>query len=371
MLSGGSISAAGSCTVSASVTAPEGVYNNSVQVTSSNAGTGNTSMATVTVATPAGLTKTFGAVSIGPGGSTTLSFTLTNPNHTITLDGLSFSDTLPAGLVVSAPNGLSGSTCGGATILATPSTNLITVSGGALAAQASCTFSVNVTSSGAALGYLTNTTTTVTSLEALPGAMASAMLFIGDPFLVSYAANLNTGESYIDIANTGANGAPLLGPGFGGALGNICVNAYAFDAGEELISCCSCLVTPDQTVNLGALRDLTVKTLTGVVPTSITVKLLATLAGSNGSGTSCSNSAATVTTATLANGLAAYSTTLHATPTAGSFATTEYPFSGAVLSAGELASIGGRCASTLGNGSSFGVCNSCKAGALGASKNDQ
>jgi hypothetical protein len=141
---------------------------------------------------------------------------------------------------------------------------------------------------------------------------AFAQITADAPFQVRYAANLNIGESYIDITNTGANGAPLLGPGFGAASGNICVNVYAFDPGEELISCCSCLITPDQTVNLGVNRDLTVKTLTGVVPTSVTVKLLATLAGSGGAGTSCTNSAATTTTGVA--GLAAWGTTLHATP---------------------------------------------------------
>ena len=53
------------------------------------------------------------------------------------------------------------------------------------------------------------------------------------------------------------------------------------------------------------------------------------------------------------------------TPTAGSYATTERTFTGATLSAGELASITGRCAAVIGNGSGFGVCSSCKSGALG------
>jgi hypothetical protein len=127
-------------------------------------------------------------------------------------------------------------------------------------------------------------------------------------------------------------------------------------------------VTPDQTVNLGVVRDLTAKTLTGVVPTSVTVKLLVTLAGSGGAGTSCTNTAATATLAALANGGAAWGTTLHATPTAGSYATTERTFTGATLSAGELASITGRCAAVIGNGSGFGVCSSCESGALGGSK---
>jgi hypothetical protein len=40
-------------------------------------------------------------------------------------------------------------------------------------------------------------------------------------------------------------------------------------------------------------------------------------------------------------------------------------FTPSTLSAGEAASIGGRCAAILGNGSGFGICNSCRAGALG------
>ena len=207
-------------------------------------------------------------------------------------------------------------------------------------------------------------------------AFAQNPISADSPFQVRYAANLNIGESYINVTNTGANGAAILGPGFGAQSGNICVNVYAFDAGEELISCCSCLVTPDETVNLGVTRDLTVKTLTGVVPTSVTVKLLATLAGTGGSGTSCTNSAATVQLdgeggIVFATGLLAFGTTLHATPTAGVYATTETAFTPSTLSAGELASISGRCASILGNGSGFGVCNSCRAGALGGSKSGQ
>jgi hypothetical protein len=211
-------------------------------------------------------------------------------------------------------------------------------------------------------------------LSAIVSAMAA---FAQNPisadasFQTRYAANLNIGESYIDISNTGATGAPLLGPGFGTQSGNICANVYAFDAGEELISCCSCLITPDETVNLGVNRDLTVKTLTGVVPTSVTVQLIATVPASGGGGTSCTNAAASVGTATLAIGMVAWGTTLHALPTAGTYFGSETPFTPATLSAGNLASLGGRCASILGNGSSFGVCNSCRAGALGASKTAQ
>ena len=200
---------------------------------------------------------------------------------------------------------------------------------------------------------------------------ATPIVAVDSPFQVRYAANTNLGggpfESYINITNDGANGAPLLGPGYGGAVGNICVNVYAFSPDEQMISCCSCLVTPNGVVNLGVNRDLTAKTLTGVIPSSVVVKLLSTLAGPGGTGTSCSNSAAAVTTAAIVPGMLAWGTTIHAAPTGG-YAVTETPFLPATLSAGELASLGGRCASILGNGSGFGQCLSCKAGALGAQK---
>ena len=201
-------------------------------------------------------------------------------------------------------------------------------------------------------------------------AFAQNPITADSPFQVRYAANLTAGESFIDISNTGANGAPLLGPGFGGAVGNLCVNVYAFSPDEQLISCCSCLVTPNGLVHLGVNADLTSKTLTGVIPTSVVVKLVASLAGAGGSGTSCTNSAALAggDGFPVAKGMVAWGTTLHPAVPAGTFATTETAFTPASLSAGELASISGRCAGILGNGSGFGICNSCKAGGLGGSK---
>jgi len=189
------------------------------------------------------------------------------------------------------------------------------------------------------------------------------------PFQVSYAANPAAGESIVNMINDGANGAPLLGPGFGGAAGNTCVNVYAFDPGEELIACCSCLLTPDQVVNLGVNANLTIKTQTGVVPSSVTIKLLNTLAG-DGTKTSCTNSAALANTAAfpLARGLVAYGTTPQQLTGTGVYSMVEHPFIPAVLSAGEFASITGRCASLIGNASGYGICQQCRPGALGAAK---
>ena len=198
---------------------------------------------------------------------------------------------------------------------------------------------------------------------------ATTLAAVDVPFQVGYASNLQFGESYINVVNTGANGAPLLGPGLGGAVGNICVNVYALDPNEEMISCCSCLVTPDQVRNLGVNRDITSNTATGVVPTSVTIKLVATLAGTGGTGTSCTNAAATAATATVVGGMAAWGTTLHAGPTAGTFTTTEKPFIPDIpASGGELASLSSRCSNIVGNLSGFGICASCRNGALGAGR---
>ena len=184
------------------------------------------------------------------------------------------------------------------------------------------------------------------------------------PFQVSYAANPAAGESYINIINTGASGASLQGPGFGATAGNICVNVYTFDPDEEEISCCSCLITPNSVANLGVNRDLTANTVTSLIPTSVVIKLVATLAGGDGTGTSCSNSAATAST--LATGMVAYGTTPQ--NVGFSYKVVEHVFVPSTLSAGERASITGRCAAILGNASGFGVCTSCKSGALGAAK---
>jgi hypothetical protein len=196
-------------------------------------------------------------------------------------------------------------------------------------------------------------------------ALAQNPVTADSPFQIRYAANLTSGDSVINITNSGANGASLFGPGFGGAAGNLCVNVYAFSPDEQLVSCCSCLVTPNGLVSLSVNNDLISNTLTGVRPSSVVVKLYSTLAGGpGGTGTSCTNSAATGGVPAI--GMLAWGTTIHTSATAGTFATTETAFSPATLSAGEYASITNRCTNIIGNGSTFGICRSCRAGALGA-----
>jgi hypothetical protein len=225
----------------------------------------------------------------------------------------------------------------------------------------------------------------LTALASAIIAAAQSPITADSPFQVRYAANLTAGDSEINITNTGANGASLYGPGYGGATGNICVNVYALDPGEELVSCCSCLVTPDALVSISVINSLISNTATGVRPTSVVIKLLASLAGGDGTGTSCTNSAASPTP--LATGLAAWGTTIHAGPT-GTFFVTETAFTPATSSlgevdgvaavssgqnanpdvpiSGEIASLANRCRNIIGNSSGAGICASCNTGGLGA-----
>jgi hypothetical protein len=181
---------------------------------------------------------------------------------------------------------------------------------------------------------------------------------------VRYASNLNVGDSVINLTNTGAATLPT---GLT-TTGNICVNVYAFDANEEMISCCSCLVTPNGLNSLSAKTDLVSNTLTPGVPTSIVIKLLATVPlGLSPTGTGGTCNAASPTLFNSTPGLAAWGTTLHALPTTPiTYGLTETPFEPSFLSIGELTKLSLFCGFIQSNGSGFGICKSCRTGGLGA-----
>jgi uncharacterized repeat protein (TIGR01451 family)/fimbrial isopeptide formation D2 family protein len=239
-LSSGTLASSASCTVSVNVQGTTaGVKNNSVQVTSTEGGTGNTSNASVTVVAPPVIIKAFGAASIPLNGSTSLTFTIQNNNTTVALSGVAFTDTLPAGLVVSTPNGLTG-TCGAGTITATAGTNTISLSGGMIAASSSCTFSINVT--GTAAGSQTNTTGAVTSTEGGTGGTATASINVEAPPSIAKVFNPNsialnaTTSLTFTITNPAANVGPLTGVAFTDTLptGLTVANATATVCGGTL-----------------------------------------------------------------------------------------------------------------------------------------
>jgi len=180
-------------------------------------------------------------------------------------------------------------------------------------------------------------------------AFAQNPITADSPFQVRYAANLNIGDSVVNLSNSGASG------------GDINANIYCFDPAEELISCCCCHLTPNELRSLSVLKSLISNPLTPAIPTSTVIKIVTTDV--------CNASVA----GTLTNGLVAWGTTLHAntSTTPVSYFGTETAFTPATLSPGEYGHITATCGFIQANGSGFGICKGCVPGGLGASPSAQ
>jgi hypothetical protein len=308
-----------------------------------------------------------------------LTFTLTNPNALAPLTQVQFTDTLPPAVRIASP-GPQNNSCTGASITANAGDSTINVSGATLPAGGSCAFTVYVAASTS--GVYTSTSSAITANESAAGNPASAVVFTGDAFQVhtfpntvsSGFARFPGGSGFIDLTNAGGLGADRFGPGLGTHIGGICVNVYAFAAGEQEIACCQFLVTPNAAVHLNA-SDIVQNSLTGALQSNITVKLLATIPDSGvntqesftGQTCNAANLAFGVSPANLAPGMRAWAVTSHTLPTsAADFGVAESPFLPAAMSHGELTSITQRCAFIVGNGSGAGQCPGCAPGILGA-----
>jgi DNA-binding beta-propeller fold protein YncE len=171
-----------------------------------------------------------------------------------------------------------------------------------------------------------------------------------DALQISYATNFAAADSFVNLTNAGRLGGT-------DPAGDICANVYVLAQDQQLISCCTCPLTPNHERTLSVRNDLINNLLTPGAPTAITIALLAS--------TSCN--ASTVTNSDLAPGLRAWRTTPHALPS-GSYSITEVPFSQVPLSQGELTKLTSFCGFIQSDGSKYGICNSCRDGAQGAVK---
>jgi len=108
----------------------------------------------------------FGAPFVSLNGTTTLVFTITNPNVTVGLTGIAFVDNLPPGLVVGPVPGIIDA-CTAGTTTAVAGASQISYFGGTLLAGASCTITVTV--QGTSLGIKRNTTERITARESGDG----------------------------------------------------------------------------------------------------------------------------------------------------------------------------------------------------------
>ena len=219
-------------------------------------------------------------------------------------------------------------------------------------------------------------------------ALAVAPAFADGTFLIKYASNLQIGDSFINVTNSGAvQGRNLqqspLAPAQIDRNGDLCVNIYIFSPDEQEQACCSCLLTPNGLATFSA-RSLASNTLFGIPLQDIVIKLVATASCLPQAGGGCFpiSSAANCNASTagavptfdnvgggtdivgsfatgqpLAPGLIAWGTALHANTSAfPSYQVTETHFDRATLSGGELNRITGLCGFIQANGSGRGIC---------------
>jgi hypothetical protein len=199
------------------------------------------------------------------------------------------------------------------------------------------------------------------------------------PFQIGYAANLNIGDSVVNLSNDGLNGG-VFGAG---TTGNICVNTYVFDPQEEEIGCCACLVTPNGLNSLSVKSDLISNNLTPAVPTSVIIKLVASTPGIVAGASTVCNPALVATGAVGAViepttfGMLAWGTTLEPNSTPGTYNAVSVrflngnlvaPAAGPAPAGSELAGMTALCNFIQSNGTGFGICKSCRLGALGGAK---
>jgi hypothetical protein len=192
--------------------------------------------------------------------------------------------------------------------------------------------------------------------------VAIAQTMPADALQVRYVANLNIGDSFVNVTNAGTAGgydstaAQIFG---GGPPGDICANVYVFDPGQQMVACCACPLTPNHLATLSVRNDLISNTLTPHVPNAVSIAMVSTL------GTSCN--AASVSLANLTSGLRAWTVTPHMAPS-GFYGVTETAFLAAPLSTSELTKLSSYCGFIQALGSGYGICRSCRTGAQGADK---
>ena len=174
-LSNATVAAGGTCNFTVSVTASntEGLVTNTTSVvTTHESDDSATASDSITVISPPTLSQSFTPNNIPAGETSTLQFTLTNPNTTLALTALHYTDTLPAGVTASDVGATT--VCGDGSY--SISGNVITFDKPTLAASGTCQFSVTVT--GATTGTKNNSTSTVTTTNSNAGTAASATLTV-------------------------------------------------------------------------------------------------------------------------------------------------------------------------------------------------
>ncbi|MFZ2726641.1 MAG: hypothetical protein WAX77_10350 [Methylococcaceae bacterium] len=205
-LSGGSIPALGNCTVSVPIVSTVflNAKANAITVNATTSGgqavSGNAS-ATLT-ATVLSVSKSFANSNILVGGSTNMTITITN-NSSTAQSSVAFTDTFPKTgsnyyILVSSPS-VYTNTCNG-TFTATALANNISLSGGTIPANSSCSIVVSV--DGNTSGSNKTNTVSVTSSQQTTGVSASATFSVINPSISINTVNKSFAAPSIDLLST-------------------------------------------------------------------------------------------------------------------------------------------------------------------------
>ncbi|QKW21200.1 DUF11 domain-containing protein [Kitasatospora sp. NA04385] len=136
--------------------------------------------------------KSFSPSPAPVGGTSTLTFTITNTSDLLEKDGWSFTDNLPAGLTVAgAPN--TATTCTNGTVTADAGGTSVKLAGDLTAGQASCTLSVDVTSATA--GSYQNCAANTADLVGLLAPECATVEFAVPQYTITKTANPASGST--------------------------------------------------------------------------------------------------------------------------------------------------------------------------------
>ncbi|HET9577237.1 MAG TPA: hypothetical protein VFP44_05380, partial [Usitatibacter sp.] len=276
-LSGGSVPANASCTVTVNVTsAAAGSYLNSTgPITTTNAGTAAAGTGTLTVLAHPAIAKAFSPAQVPVNATSTLTFTLTNANA-VAITGAGFTDNYPANLQNAATPAAS-STCAGASITAAAGGNSLAVTGATIPANGSCTVQVTVTptatgsfantlaagaltsaNAGASTGPASATLTAQGAPTAAKAFTPSTIATNGTSVLTITVTNPNTssltGVTFTDnypagLANTGTPAAAIGGAGCSGTVSASPGGASVALSGGVVPASSSCTITVNVTAS--------------------------------------------------------------------------------------------------------------------------
>ena len=322
--SGGTIPANGSCTVTENVTISAAqTYANTIAaggLTTANSGSNLTAVtANLNGPQPPTLTKSFSPSSIVAGSTATMTVSIANPNA-FNLTSTAFSDSYPAGLVNTTAAAFTAASlsagCAG-TVLGAVNSGTLSLAGGTIPANSSCSITVSVTSPSTG-GTLTNTTSTLTTAQAPAGNAASGSIFVTLPPTVTKsfsptAVTVNVPSTLtITLTNPPTNTAAVTGVSFtdsypgGGALVNFSSTAV-FDASSS--PGCSGTVTGTSGSSSLALSG-------GSIPVGgVCVLKIPVTSATAGSFINSTGSVVTGNAGTAAAATATLTTTLQAAPT--------------------------------------------------------